>query len=148
MLPLKSNFCVRHLESQEEIKCRVRNRSAAFHAWINSDLLGWRRQSWSSDPKDHLLWAIGLLTLIQLRLNDWLKDFKYNSITLCNISIFRLEPSTTQIDLGALMWGCRSHFEESGAGSGLKREVSGNPICSLTGSCGVCLGAVCLEPST
>lgn len=79
--------------SAQEIKCRVLYRSTAFHAWIKSDLLGSHSPSWSFDPKDHFLWAIGLLTLIQLCLNDWLKDFKYSSITLCNISIFRLDPS-------------------------------------------------------
>lgn len=70
MFPLKGEIFVWGIKkNQDQIKCCILWRSTFFRWWIDSDLYGSHSQSWSFDPKDHLRWAIGLLTLIHLCLN-------------------------------------------------------------------------------
>lgn len=120
-----NNFC------QDQIKCYNLWRSTSFsHWWINSDLYGLHSQSPSFDPKDHLRWAIGLLTLIHLCLND--QGLKISTtipfhVVTSLFSGWTHQPNPTHCKSSALMGGCRRLFQESGAGSEEGGERQPNP---------------------
>lgn len=129
--------------SQEEIKCHVPERYTSFHSC----------KLWSVGPAQTklIIWPRGSpsmgyrFTDTNTSMSEWpgLKDFNYNSIPLCNISIFRLDPSVTVPDrpwradvrLQESLSSKRSRVWVEERGERQPNPRSGRVMCHLFGWC-------------